>query len=70
MPTPTKNSAEEAESPIMCVVVTEWLQRVVFLSMSGNWLNLGMIQNRQNKWVISYIINLNYVKIKYVEMLT
>lgn len=42
---PTKNSAEEAESPTMCVVVTEWLQIVVFPSMSGTWLNLAMIQD-------------------------
>lgn len=41
---PTKNSAEEAESPTMCVVVTEWLQIVVFPSTSGTWLNLATKQ--------------------------
>lgn len=43
---PTKNSAEEAESPTMCVVVTEWLQIVVFPSMSGTWLNLATKQDK------------------------
>lgn len=38
---PTKNSAEEAESPTKCVVATEWLQIVVFPSMSETWFNLA-----------------------------
>lgn len=42
---PTKNSAEEAESPTMCVAVTERLQRVAFPSTSGTWLNLAAIQD-------------------------
>lgn len=49
MAVPTKNSAEEAESPTMCVVVTEWLQIVVFPSTSGTWLNLAAIQDGRFK---------------------
>lgn len=40
MATPTKNSAEEAESPTRCVVVTERLQMVALAGTSGTWLNL------------------------------
>lgn len=40
MAMPTKNSAEDAESPTKCVVATERLQMVVFPATSGTWLNL------------------------------
>ncbi len=49
MAMPTKNSAEEVESPTMCVVVTEWLQIVEFPSTSGTWLNLSTKQNARFK---------------------
>lgn len=37
---PTKNSADEAESPTRCVVPTVWLQIVAFPWTRGTWLNL------------------------------
>lgn len=40
MATPTKNSAEEAESPTRCVVATERLQMVALAGTRGTWLNL------------------------------
>lgn len=40
MATPTKNSAEEAESPTRCVAETERLQMVAFPATSGTSANL------------------------------
>lgn len=40
MATPTKNSAEEAESPTRCVVATDWLQMEAFPATSGTSANL------------------------------
>lgn len=53
MAMPTKNSAEEAESPTMCVVVTEWLQIVVFPWTSGTSLNLATKQRLKSEFPIS-----------------
>lgn len=41
MATPTKNSAEEAESPTRCVAATERLQMVAFPATSGTSANLA-----------------------------
>lgn len=41
MATPTKNSAEEAESPTRCVAATVRLQTVAFPATSGTSANLA-----------------------------
>lgn len=57
MATPTKNSADELESPIMYVVVTERLQRLVFPSTSGTWPNLTTQQDTElNMLYRSYLL--------------
>lgn len=46
MATPTKNSAEEAESPTRCVAATDWLQTVAFPATSGTSANLRSRRRR------------------------
>lgn len=61
MAMPTKNSDEEAESPTMCVDVTEWLQIVAFPSTSGTWLNLATIQD--GRFTSSFTVTAFYATI-------